>query len=1016
MKNRLLLAILLTLTFSAPVKAQTKLVRSFKEACDSLSVLIKERTTVDVPLKLKTVTRRDAYLDFYFTTSLSDIPWSKKDASWFRTTLQELFPDDQKNLKVGNIFGNNINLNQLTTPVLHYDGQVHDSEYRKVNPQGNLIVEEVGAPKFEKGLSGRHIALWHSHGRYYETKTSRWEWQRAQTFTTVEDMYTQSYVLPFLMPMLENAGAYVMSPRERDTQPYEAVVDNDAMFEAIRGGKLRRSGKYEESGSWKSAGTGFADKKQVYVLNDNPFTMGTVRQTTAYAKNNKEASAKWTPDIPARGRYAVYISYKTLPNSTEHAHYTVRHLGGESEFSVNQKMGGGTWIYLGTFEFDNDGSGYVMLDNMPAGGATDSASSVITADGVRFGGGMGKIARGTEEVPVEEWETSGMPSYMEGALYAMQWAGVDTTITRKHPDDYTNDFADRGPWTYMMSGGSRVNPKESGKGIPFDLSLAFHSDAGVFPNDSIIGTLSIYTLKADGSRKLPDGGDRMICRDLCNYVQSQVVGDIRTKYEPEWARREIWDRSYSEARTSGVPGMILELLSHQNFADMKYGLDPAFRFDVSRAVYKGVLKFLSDRYGCRYEVQPLPVHSFSAVLKGSSKVSLSWVPTADPIEPTAVSRGFILYTRVDDGAFDRGRTIEADENDGRYSTEVEIEPGHIYSYRIVAFNDGGKSFPSETLSAGVPDGSSAKKVLVVNNFTRVSAPAWFDTPEYAGFDPKLDSGVPYMNDIAFIGDMYQFRRELEWIDDDNPGFGGSYTDQAGRKTAGNTFDYPYIHGKAILKAGYAFGSMGSDAFSADSTLSRGFWACDIICGKQITTAMGRGGAVPDRYQVFPEDFQKAIRNYTSNGGNILISGSNIGTDVWDQIYPVSTDAIVRSRTKRFVEDILGYTWLTNYASRSGMLWKMNAKQIDTAPLTSRFGFWNEPNETSYCVETPDGIVPSDKNGSTFLRYTDTNISAAVCCDKKEYRTVSLGFPLEVLKDEKDLCILMNVSLSYLEGK
>ena len=57
--------------------------------------------------------------------------------------------------------------------------------------------------------------------------------------------------------------------------------------------------------------------------------------------------------------------------------------------------------------------------------------------------------------------------------------------------------------------------------------------------------------------------------------------------------------------------MLLELLSHQNFADMKFGLDPTFRFTVSRAIYKGMLKYLSARYGCAYAVQPLPVNSFA---------------------------------------------------------------------------------------------------------------------------------------------------------------------------------------------------------------------------------------------------------------------------------------------------------------------------------------------------------------------------------------------------------------------
>ncbi len=41
------------------------------------------------------------------------------------------------------------------------------------------------------------------------------------------------------------------------------------------------------------------------------------------------------------------------------------------------------------------------------------------------------------------------------------------------------------------------------------------------------------------------------------------------------------------------PAVLLELLSHQNLADQKFGLDPRFRFQVSRSVYKGILKYLS---------------------------------------------------------------------------------------------------------------------------------------------------------------------------------------------------------------------------------------------------------------------------------------------------------------------------------------------------------------------------------------------------------------------------------------
>lgn len=49
----------------------------------------------------------------------------------------------------------------------------------------------------------------------------------SRLFGTVEDLYTQSYVLPLLVPMLENAGAYVMIPRERDLSVHELIIDRD---------------------------------------------------------------------------------------------------------------------------------------------------------------------------------------------------------------------------------------------------------------------------------------------------------------------------------------------------------------------------------------------------------------------------------------------------------------------------------------------------------------------------------------------------------------------------------------------------------------------------------------------------------------------------------------------------------------------------------------------------------------------------------------------------------------------
>ena len=989
MRKFLLLAALLLSGLALP--AQTA--REFRVATDSLRARLHRRTTVDSFLKVSKVTKRGTTLDFHFSKELGDYPWRAQDVEWFRKELLDLFPANYRAFALGNIFADKNDLAKLPMPALTANGKPAETELRTGDPRAKSPLVRTDE-RWSRGLSGRHIALWQSHGRYYEAKTERWEWQRAATFRTVEDLYTQSYVLPFLIPMLENAGACVMTPRERDVQSWEVICDNDPSFHGERTGKMRRAGHYKESGSWSEAGLGFADTKPVYSIYENPFEAGTARmcETVTGEESHPKASATWRPEIPERGEYAVYVSYRSFANSTTDAVYTVHHLGGESEFHVNQRMAGSTWVYLGTFTFDKGDEGFVRLTNQ------STAAGLVSADAVKFGGGIGKIERGGE--------VSGYPAFAEGALYSMQWYGIDTHLFDDWEDDYTRDFAGRGKWVTHLAGGSRVNPEMSGRRVPFDLSFAFHSDAGVTQNDSIIGTLGIYTLLADNKDELPNGESRMNGRLLTDFVQTQVVEDIRKEFEPKWSRRQTWDRSYSESRTTSVPAMLLELLSHQNFADMKYGLDPSFRFSVSRSVYKGILKYLSARYGCSYAVQPLPVKAFAAVLQ-DGKAVLSWEDAKDPEEPTAAPKGYILYTREDDGAFDNGVRLEDVTKDGkRMSVTVPIRRGRMYSFRIVAFNDGGKSFPSETLAVGTP-GEDARTVLIVNNFTRISAPAWFDTPNYGGFMDNIDSGVPFIREINFIGEMNQFDRTKAWTDDDNPGFGGSYTNRGGRVIAGNTFDYPALHGRILLNAGYAFCSVSTDYFpSMDASP---YAAVDLICGKQVTTRIGRG-AVPDRYTVFPTPMQDALRKYAGGGGSILVAGAYIGTDAWDQVYPGTYPIKNADQTRAFIQEVLGYKWVTNFGDVTGSIVPKPGAPVQ---LSDPMKYNRLFDEHYYRVENPDGIEPAGEKAQTFLRYAGTDIPAATVFDDGTHRVVACGFPLEALTTEGALEAVLLTSMGFL---
>ena len=172
------------------------------------------------------------------------------------------------------------------------------------------LVMPVSRPYTPKaGLQDRHIAMWQSHGWYYEQKLNRWEWQRGRLLQTVEDLYTQSYVLPFLVPMLENAGANVLLPRERDVCDVELVIDNDDANGT--------DGVYSEDAGWTEGGVGFAHRKKVYGDDDRPFSDGTFRLATTVRKGDVSV-AKWTPIVPRKGEYAVYVSYRTVFGATLH--------------------------------------------------------------------------------------------------------------------------------------------------------------------------------------------------------------------------------------------------------------------------------------------------------------------------------------------------------------------------------------------------------------------------------------------------------------------------------------------------------------------------------------------------------------------------------------------------------------------------------------------------------------------------------------------------------------------------
>ena len=854
--------------------------------------------------------------------------------------------------------------------------------YRKEKDETRLWgkVEHIGEPwvinaslpySISEGLQGRHLALTPSHGRYYKNDEQCWKWQRPSLYCTREDLLTQSIVVPFLTPMLENAGAVVFSARERDRQPYNIIIDNDITNHDC--------GLYiEEShrkARWQRGAVGFAVPQDLLRHGENPFRKGTSRIiNTANHESNTEGAALWIPRIPERGTYAVYASYQSYPSSIPDAEYLVVHAGGTTRIKVNQQMGGGTWVYLGTFEFHEGqrNDQMVILTNR------SQHTGVVSADAVRFGGGSAIINRGSGDTI----STSRLPRYYEGARYHAQWAGfpIERYANYDGTKDYAEDINSRSLVTNYLLGGSAYCPDSVGMRVPIELAFGLHTDAGTREDDTTVGTLGIYT--TDYNNGLLGNGalSRHTSRDLTDMVQTYIKNDIDSL-----VRRAMWNKNYSESRLPDVPSCIIELLSHQNFADMRYAHDPHFKFIASRAIYKGILHYTATMHGTKYTVQPLPVHAFAINLVGSDKVRLSWRPTTDKEESSAVPDGYVLYTRIDDRGWDNGQRINTT------SCDITLEAGRMYSFKVAAINRGGESFPSEVLAAHIASEPKGK-VLVVNGFQRVDGPAVVNTAERAGFDLLADPGVPYIGTTAYSGLQYEFSRSMTGHPDEALQLGASGEELDATYMAGNTMDYAAVHGHSIRNAGYTFVSCSRQAFEEGTINPQAFDVVDVFMGLQRHTDYS---LMPHpAYLAITPAMYALLNHYAKQGGALLISGSYLGEES-------RTNAV----TEALLENIL-------HAEQRGYVTDWSEQSITGLGTTLEIPRWINPEQ--YAVTHPEVFAPLD-DAFTPLIYEHSHRSAAVAYSGL-HRSILLGFPFEAIRSTCDRDLVMSSVLEFLTGE
>jgi hypothetical protein len=137
----------------------------------SVGKIVIDSTKVDVSQK---------ELVLFANVNCSYIPFRTENVNSIYHELQQILPERFTGYAV-DVVTNGKSIKELVPRI--YQEASSRSKQTFSNPCTVPLITRASDPfKPTKGLLNRHIAMWQSHGLYYEQGLARWEWQRARLF------------------------------------------------------------------------------------------------------------------------------------------------------------------------------------------------------------------------------------------------------------------------------------------------------------------------------------------------------------------------------------------------------------------------------------------------------------------------------------------------------------------------------------------------------------------------------------------------------------------------------------------------------------------------------------------------------------------------------------------------------------------------------------------------------------------------------------------------------------------
>lgn len=785
----------------------------------------------------------------------------------------------------------------------------------------------------EGALNGRVIYLMAGHGWTYPDGSGVWHTQRPLTNFMVEDFGTIDQAT-IAADMFLNAGATVVPLRPFGFRAEEVVITNmdpQATF----------------AGTWNNS-----------------------VQTPYYGNASDSVSYRWSPSVegtptavatydasdllPVEGFYPVYV-WTRWGLDRINQEYIVNHSGGSTVRRINHQRVGAGWVYLGQFWFEPGGDVSVQITNSRlAGGAGTNAF----ADSVRWGNGIGTTPIGSET------SASNRPRHEENARYWLtESRGQSSGLTLSGSVTAPPRLAAHMTFT----GGS-----DSGS-ITDRVYLSYHSNAsggrgadGLFnSNPSPPSCSDISTANANNTPNGPEFALEIGRR--FNLDLTTATNAPGNPFENTWGRSGLGANTfgsgcvgfnaYGEIRNSNIDGLmaatIIETAFHDNALDSQLMRDPKVRELMADISVRAVVNFFDDFGGGSREYLPEPPTAPALLTDSSGNVTLSWTapvaggpwgiggdaPAGYIVEISENGRGFAPVATVTGGSttsFDVTPFVDEDE---------------LRHFRVIATNDGGHSRPSPVVT--VRRGSTESSALIVNGFTRYDRFTNYRQTESAGLGSAGAGGGTFQRVVPRYN---------------------------------NSFDYSVELGEALADHDVHFDMVSRELIMSGAVSMNDYQDVYWILGEQSTADRTFG---PTK-QPMVEDF---LENGGNNGGNLFISGSEIG---WDLGRTAASAA-----NKQFLQDTLKTAPFTtdNPEDDAGTY----TVQGTPGGLFEGIGPFNFSDGSDihgkYDVAFPDVLNPVG-GAVTAMNYVSPSSSAAIVHegDANRGRLVFLGFPLEAVNE------------------